>query len=646
MRDPILEEAKILIIDDEPAVAEILREVLESAGYRKIEALAEPREASARFVAYEPDLVVLDWMMPQLPGAAVLQQLRSAVSAETYLPILVVTARLDSATKHQALASGATDFLTKPFDPDEIVLRAGHLLETRFLHRRLRDSERKLRTIVETTPAVVFIKDLNSRFVLINHRFQELFGYPVEEVIGRSNDFFMAPETAAQIQANDRRVFATRQAIEFEETVEINGEARTFLSIKAPLYSATGELSGLCGIATDITERKRAEEAARLAKEEAERASSAKSEFLSRMSHELRTPLNSILGFAQLFELEAQDPETRENVEQILKGGRQLLRLIDEVLDISRIEADRMTLTIEPVSVELSVNSALALLRPAAAARNVHLGRIQCDREVFADEQRLQQVLLNLISNAIKYNRQDGSVSFSCSETESNTLHLAVSDTGIGIAPADRERLFIPFERVGDPQKNEEGIGLGLAISKRLIGLMGGTMGVESELGAGTTFWIELPLVCPLVEPGDVAEIEDEKPAAGTGKTLLYIEDDLSNLLLIEQIMMLRPQVRMLTAQHAALGLELARKHLPDVILLDLHLPDINGDVVLAQLRADPITAHIPVVMISAVAVGAEIARLKDLGAHAYLTKPFDVRHLLSVLDDAFQQEPKTPSPG
>lgn len=768
MRDQLRDEAKILIIDDEPVAAGLLGEILESQGYRQIEKLTDPREAAARFAEWEPDLVVLDWMMPALSGSAVLQQLRRAVSAETYLPILVVTALPQLKTKHEALANGATDFLTKPYDTPEIVWRVTHLLETRFLHRRMEEQNRRiaaeqarltalfdnvldaiviaddeghyvdanpaasallgytktellsmgagdllpqvdheskrerwdafvkegtesgqlsllrkdgskvaaeyrsvanflpglhlsvlrdvtarqraeaalhatdarLRTIVETTPALVFIKDLESRFVMMNKRFEAFFGIPPEEIIGRTNYHFLPPERAAQVQENDRRVFADREPLEFEDTVEVRGEPRTFLSVKAPLYDAAGEVCGLCGIATDITERKRTEEVARLAKEEAERANAAKSEFLSRMSHELRTPLNSILGFAQLFELEAQTPEARENVEQILKGGHQLLRLIDEVLDISRIEAGRMALTIEPLPVELIFNATLTLMRPMAAARKVQLGSLECDREVLADEQRLQQVLLNLISNAIKYNREGGRVSFGCSETATNTLRLTLRDTGMGISPADQEKLFVPFERVGEMQKKVEGIGLGLAISKRLIELMGGAIGVESELGTGTTFWIELPLRRPLPEGPDAepsGEIESQGSKSKIGKTLLYIEDNPSNLALIEQIMAFRPHVKMHAAQHPVLGLEMAREHLPDLILLDLHLPDMNGDVVLARLRADPATAHIPVVMISAVAMGAEIERLKKLGASAYLTKPFDVSEFLSVLDDALQ---------
>ena len=508
----------------------------------------------------------------------------------------------------------------------------------------LRDSDEKFRAIFDSTPAVVFIKDLQSRFLMVNPGFTTLLGVAQEDVIGRTNIDQLSPDEAAVLEQNDQAVFASGQAMEFEEKVMLADGPRIFLSVKVPLRDSAGKVYALCGIATDITERKHAEAAILAAKAEAERANAAKSEFLSRMSHELRTPLNAILGFAQLFEMEGRDPEERENVEQILKGGRHLLHLINEVLDISRIEADRIALSIEAVPVGISLCATLALLRPLAETRGVQLMELECAHEVFADRQRLEQVFINLVSNAIKYNRAGGRVAFAFHETEERAFRLEVQDTGRGIAPEQVEKVFQPFERLGQVDESIEGIGLGLTISKRLIKLMGGRIGVESAVGVGSTFWIELPLARGEPSPAASTTRTEVAPEPDDRKVLLYIEDNLTNLLLIERIMFHRPQVKMITAQNAHTGLDVARTHRVDLILLDLRLPDMPGDEVLEALRAHPRTAGIPVVVISADAIGGEIDRLLELGACAYLSKPFEVDRLLRVLDDSFRESDTPPS--
>ncbi|MGH7277552.1 MAG: ATP-binding protein, partial [Candidatus Rokuibacteriota bacterium] len=382
----------------------------------------------------------------------------------------------------------------------------------------------------------------------------------------------------------------------------------------------------------EVAERRRAQA-------EADHANQAKSDFVSRMSHELRTPLNGILGFAQLLEMDVLSSDQRESVEHILKGGRHLLVLINEVLDIARIEAGKLSISLEPVFVSDVVRGAIDLLRPQAAARRVQLPEaLSCDRYVTADRQRLQQVLLNLLSNAVKYNHEGGAVTLVCEELPGGRVRIAVGDTGPGIAPAMLDRLFTPFDRLGAEQAGIEGTGLGLALSRRLVEAMGGELRVDSRLGEGTILMVDLAAADgPRAALGVEAAAATADVATGTMQgTVLYIEDNMANLRLFERLMGRRPGLTLLSAIQGSQGLDLARAHRPGVIILDLHLPDVPGEEVLARLREDAATREIPVIILSADATPGQIARLMAQGASAYLTKPLDVGQMLSLLDDIF----------
>ena len=380
----------------------------------------------------------------------------------------------------------------------------------------------------------------------------------------------------------------------------------------------------------EIAERRRAEE-------KADHANRAKSDFLSRMSHELRTPLNGILGFAQLLEMESLPVDQEESVAQILKAGRHLLGLINEVLDISRIETGRLQLSLEPVPVGETLRGALDIVRPLAAQHGIALNAGAADerQHVLADRQRLQQVLLNLLSNAVKYNRTGGTVAVSCEEILGERLRILVRDTGHGISPDKLDRLFTPFDRLGAEGTGVEGTGLGLALSKHLVDVMGGTLDVTSQVGVGSTFAVELPLTAAPVEAleprGGSPTVDPAPPDARM--VVLYIEDNLSNLRLIEQVLGRRPRTTLLSAMQGRLGLDLAREHRPDLILLDLHLPDLPGQEVLRRLLDEPRTREIPVLILSADATPGHVERLLAAGARAYLTKPLDVRQLLALVD-------------
>jgi signal transduction histidine kinase/CheY-like chemotaxis protein len=376
-------------------------------------------------------------------------------------------------------------------------------------------------------------------------------------------------------------------------------------------------------------------EAARAA---AEAANYSKSEFLSRMSHELRTPLNAVLGFAQLLELQSLTDDQHDSATQIVKGGRHLLDLINEVLDIARIETGNLALSSEPVLPGDVVSDVIDLVRPLAVERSVtittNLGT--SGAYVLADRQRLRQVLLNLLSNAVKYNRAGGTIAVGCDQRDPTHVRITVTDTGAGIAAELHPKLFQPFERLGAEQTNIEGTGVGLALSRRLADAMGGTLDFESTVGHGSTFWIELPVVEGPVErlerlnsiPTEGARPEDRR------YKVLYIEDNLANVKLIEHVFATRGDIDIVPAMQGRLGLDLALRDRPTLVLLDLHLPDIGGAEVLRTLRAHPATASLPVIVLSADATERQIERLLADGANAYLTKPIDIAEFLRVVDE------------
>lgn len=351
------------------------------------------------------------------------------------------------------------------------------------------------------------------------------------------------------------------------------------------------------------------------------------------MSHELRTPLNAILGFGQLLQLDSLTDPQEEAVNQITKGGRHLLALINDVLDISRIETGNLAMSQEPVAVGDLVHETVTMLTPNAASRQIQLdidGQDTAGLYVLADHQRLKQVLVNFLSNAIKYNRVGGRVTVGA-ETTKDRIRIYVEDDGPGIPTENLDRLFLPFERLGAERTQVEGTGVGLALSRRLAEVMGGSVGVRSTFGEGSRFWIDLPATAGPLELLDDLDQYSVEPGEGTGMQrheILYIEDNLSNIRLIDRLLQRRGNVELIPAMQGRLGLTLAAERRPALILLDLHLPDMHGLDILREIRRNPTIASTPVVILSADANPSEIKRMMAEGASAYLTKPLDIRLL------------------
>ena len=393
----------------------------------------------------------------------------------------------------------------------------------------------------------------------------------------------------------------------------------------------------MIGIHSDITERKEAEAALLEARETAERANRAKSEFLSSMSHELRTPMNAILGFAQVLDFEdGLSAEQRDGVHEILKGGRHLLELINEVLDLAKIESGYIDLSLEPVDLGDLVNECRSLIAPLAAVRHIDFGvDVKPGAVLRADRVRLKQVLLNLLSNAVKYNRSGGSIRLSSEELGGERMRVSVADSGKGIAAERMSELFQPFSRLGAEQSETEGTGIGLTITRRLVELMGGEMGVSSELGVGSTFWFDLPRdELPMAE--GAAGTDEDAPRSEAPERLrrvLCIDDNPVNLKLIAKLLGQRRHIHLVTAHTPELGLSLASAKRPDLILLDINMPGMDGYQVLAVLKADADLQDVPVVAVTANAMQRDIERGLTAGFTAYLTKPLDARQFLGTID-------------
>jgi PAS domain S-box-containing protein len=525
--------------------------------------------------------------------------------------------------------------------------------EQALLDQRLRDQHFYTRSLLESNIDPLITTDPCGMISDVNHQMELLTGCTRDELIGASfESCFTEPRRAKEAIA---RVLREGKVTNYELTALARDGTKTVVSFNATTFhDRERNLKGVFAAARDITERKQFEDALQetnvalqLAREAAEKANRAKSEFLSSMSHELRTPLNAVLGFAQLMASEVPPPTPRQqrSIDQILKGGWYLLRLINEILDLSTIEAGKVTMSQESMSINDVLQDCKGMIEPQASRRGIAMTFPAPDNVhyVHADRTRIKQVMINLLSNAIKYNGADGTVVVACAGSGGGKgrVRISVTDTGAGLSADQLAQLFQPFNRLGQHDSVEEGTGIGLVVTKQLVELMGGRIGVESEVGTGTVFWVEFaastPPVLALDDIDDVA-LERRQGAARDAddlQTLLYVEDNPANLTLVEQLIARRGDLKLITAIDGLLGIELARAYLPDVILMDINLPGISGYGALKCLRDEFTTAHIPVMALSANAVPRDIEKGLEAGFFRYLTKPIRVHEFMQALDVA-----------
>ena len=520
------------------------------------------------------------------------------------------------------------------------------------VEEKLRWTEEGFRLMVESvTDAAIVMLDSEGRVVSWNTGAQRIKGYRAEEILGQHFSRFYPPaEIERGTPQHDLDSAAAQGRLEVEGWRTRKDGSRFWANVVfTAIRDAAGQPRGFAKLTRDLTERRQVEETLTLAKGVAEKANMAKSEFLSSMSHELRSPLNAILGFAQLMQSDAT-PATasqKASIDEILRAGWYLLELINEILDLAQIESGRLSLSKEPTSLGDVLLECQAMIEPQAQARGVRMTfpRFEVPCFVDADRTRLKQVIINLLSNAIKYNTTDGTVVVDCAGCGTpGRIRLNVRDTGPGLSPEKLAQLFQPFNRLGQERGAEQGTGIGLVMSKRLIELMGGVLGVESTVGAGSVFWWDLgaadapSLDLKPSQPQAVARA-DAHPGA-TLRTLLCVEDNPANLKLIEQLITRRPTIRLLTAVDGNHGIQVARAHQPDVILMDINLPGISGIEALRILRDDPATAHIPIVALSANAMPRDVAKGLEAGFFSYLTKPIKVEAFTEALDAALEAAP------
>ena len=514
------------------------------------------------------------------------------------------------------------------------------------LSQRLRDHQFYTRSLFEANIDALMTTDPGGIITDVNKQMEALTGCTRDELIGAPfKSYFTDPDRA---EASIRLVLSEKKVTNYELTASARDGRDTVVSFNATtFYDRNRRLQGVFAAARDVTERKRLDQVLQeknveleSARSVAERANLAKSEFLSSMSHELRSPLNAILGFAQLMESDSLPPTPSqvESIAQILQAGWHLLSLIDEILDLAKVESGQVPLSKEPVSLAEVILECQGMLEPQAQQRRLHMvfPRFEAPFFVSADRTRVKQVLLNLLSNALKYNSKEGTVEVTCTEFTPGRVRVSIGDSGPGLSAEQLPQLFQPFHRLGQEAGPEEGTGIGLVVAKRLVELMGGVIGVGSTVGVGSVFWFELMAVAaPRPPPEDDGPAPKEHRTVSSGfrrHTLLYVEDNPANLRLVEQIISRQPDLRLLAAVDGTSGVALARTSQPDVILMDINLPGMNGFQAMNILRSDPATAHIPVIAVSANAMPVSIARGETAGFFRYITKPIKVNEFMETL--------------
>jgi len=668
----------ILVVDDVPANLKLLDNILKPEGYKT--RLVTNGEMALRAAEKEkPDLILLDIMMPGMDGFEICGRLKENPGMKD-IPIIFISAMGETANIVKALALGGVDYIHKPFHAEEVLARVK-------THLRLRRQSEELKIFskaVEQSPVSIFITNLDGTIEYVNPKSCEISGYTKAELIGQ-NPGILKSEVMPDAGYDQlwKTISTGKTWNGVFQNKKKNGELYWESAIISPITGENGEIIHYLAVQEDITERrsaikkiqdlnasleqkvkdrtrelydvnkhlennilelKKAEEEIIKSRDEAMKANLAKSEFLSRVSHELRTPMNAILGFSQLLDMGELIPMQKRGVKHILKSGRHLLDLINEVLDISRVEAGKFPISIEPVQVLGVLMEVIDTLRPLADQQHVTI-ELVCspnqDLFIMADKQRTKKTLINLLDNAIKYNHEGGYVKIETTIAHENdkgikAFRISVTDTGQGISASDLPKIFNPFERIDAEKSGIEGTGLGLSVVSKLMEAMKGSMGLESTPGQGSTFWIEFPMY-----EGDFNAAENQmqpmnpsQPLIQKSGVILYIEDNVPNIELIGQILAGHYQgIKLISTSYGNQAVLKAEEFRPDLILLDLDLPDIHGAEIFRMLQENEITKNIPVVVISAEDMPRQLELLKKTGVKEYLPKPLDVPSFLKIVD-------------
>ena len=530
--------------------------------------------------------------------------------------------------------------------------------------RKLADSELRMRALTAHTSALIYELDAEGRILFANREGSALGGL----VVGSLAEQWLPPAHRTQFEECLRDAISNGTRGSFELEMPNGGAApRHYKLTVAPMRAAAGAARSAVVTALEVTDIKTAQAALRdanrslesrvrertaaleAARDEAQRANQAKSEFLSRMSHELRTPMNAILGFAQLIEMSGVNAQTRHRSGEIRQAGEHLLQLIDELLDLARIEVGRLNVRLEPVELQPVIEEAASLCRVSLRDHQVAVDVASTAPPVWVhvDRVRLRQILVNLLSNAIKYNREGGGVTVRYRLLGGRRVWLEVTDTGLGIAREQMVKLFMPFERLGREEASVGGTGIGLALSKRLAELMHIELGAESTAGEGSTFWLDMPLAEPAVR-GSMHLGEGALRPRGHQPTVrvLYVEDNRANLALMEEFFHELPHLTLLSATDGLRGIAVAKAELPDLVLLDIQLPQMDGYAVLQALKGDPATRDIPVVAVTADAMPHDIKRGEAAGFSAYLVKPIRLDDVARVVEELVRHHRGARGPG
>lgn len=507
------------------------------------------------------------------------------------------------------------------------------------------------RSLIEVSLDPLVTISLDGKITDVNEATVKATGLPREQLVNSDfSNYFTEPDKARE---GYQRVFADGFVADYPLTIRQGGGKLIDVLYNASVYKdVDGKVLGVFAAARDITDKKLIDKILQEKNAElesatafAEKANRAKSDFLSSMSHELRTPLSAILGFAQLIESGTPQPtpSQKRSVDQILQSGWYLLDLINEILDLALIESGKLSLSLEPVSLAEVMQECETMIEPQTDKRGISVSfpALSVPIYVKADRRRLKQVLINLLSNAIKYNSPSGSVAVTCKVMAPYLIRICVEDTGAGLSTEKIEQLFQPFNRLGQEAATEQGTGIGLVMTKRLVDLMGGQIGVDSQVGKGSTFWVELHLTtAQTTNAGRLDAALDAEPALDPGRdaaVLLYVEDNPANLMLVKDLIARRSDIRLLWAKDGISGIEIARTAMPDVILMDVNLPGISGIEAMSILATDAATAHIPVVALSANAMPSDIENGLAAGFFSYLTKPIRINEFMNTLDTSFE---------